>query len=140
MRWRCRPANSCSKAARHRCSRRRRCRPDYLRRAGIRLLLRPSEFLANAQDVAILKRFVTAQVPRYRDIAVPTVVLTGDADDTVWPQLHARAIAAALPDARLVILPGIGHMPHHVATDEVIAAINSISAAQPAQRAQPLER
>jgi pimeloyl-ACP methyl ester carboxylesterase len=102
--------------------------PAYLRRAGIRLLLRPSEFIANAQDVAILKGFVTAQVPRYRDIAVPTVVLTGDADVTVWPQIHARAIATALPDARLVILPGIGHMPQHVATDEVIAAIDSVAA------------
>ncbi len=114
--------------------------PNYLRRAGIRLLLRPSEFIANAQDVAILKSFVTVQVPRYGDIATPTVVLTGDADDTVSPNLHARAVAAALPDARLVILPGIGHMPHHVATDEVIAAIDSVSAAPPAQRAQPLER
>jgi pimeloyl-ACP methyl ester carboxylesterase len=77
-------------------------------------------------------------VPRYRDIAVPTVVLTGDADKTVSPQLHARAIAALVPDGRLVILPGIGHMPQHVATDAVIAAIEEISAARP--RAQALER
>jgi len=110
--------------------------PDYLRRAGIRLLLRPAEFIANAQDVAILKAFVTAQVPRYGDIAVPTVVLTGDADDTVSPQLHSRAIAAAVPGARLVVLPGIGHMPQHVATDEVIAAIDSVSAATDGRRAQ----
>jgi pimeloyl-ACP methyl ester carboxylesterase len=110
--------------------------PDYLRRAGIRLLLRPAEFIANAQDLAILKAFVTAQVPRYRDIAVPTVVLTGDADVTVSPQLHARAIAAAVPDARLVVLPSIGHMPQHVATDEVIAAIDSVSAVSDGRRAQ----
>jgi pimeloyl-ACP methyl ester carboxylesterase len=100
---------------------------DYLDRAGIRLLLRPAEATANAQDVAALKAFVTTQVPHYRDIAMPTVVLTGDADTTVSPTLHSRAIAAILPDARLVILPGIGHMPQHVATDEVIAAIDSVS-------------
>jgi pimeloyl-ACP methyl ester carboxylesterase len=103
---------------------------DYLARAGIRLLLRPAEFVANAQDVAALKAFVTTQVPHYRDIAMPTVVLTGDADKTVSPTLHSRAIAAVLPDARLVILPRIGHMPHHVATDEVIAAIDQVSARQ----------
>jgi pimeloyl-ACP methyl ester carboxylesterase len=68
------------------------------------------------------------------------VVLAGDADVTVWPQIHARAIAAALPDARLVILPGIGHMPQHVATGEVIAAIDSVAAKRPAPRAQALER
>jgi pimeloyl-ACP methyl ester carboxylesterase len=100
---------------------------DYLDRAGIRLLLRPAEFTANAQDVSALKAFVTGESPHYRDITMPTVVLTGDADTTVSPTLHSRAIAAMLPDARLVILPGIGHMPHHVATDEVIAAIDSVS-------------
>jgi pimeloyl-ACP methyl ester carboxylesterase len=77
-------------------------------------------------------------VPHYPDIAVPTVVLTGDADSTVSPKLHARAIAAVLPDARLVILPGIGHMPQHVASDEVIAAIDSVSAQRRAP-VQPLE-
>jgi pimeloyl-ACP methyl ester carboxylesterase len=110
--------------------------PDgYLARAGIRLLLRPAEFVANAQDVAALKAFVTAEVPHYRDLAMPTVVLTGDADATVSPTLHSRAIADVLPDARLVILPGIGHMPQHVATDEVIAAIDSVSARQRAKNA-----
>jgi pimeloyl-ACP methyl ester carboxylesterase len=109
---------------------------DYLRRAATRLLLRPAEFVANAQDIAVLKAFVTAQVPRYSDIAVPTVVLSGDADTTVSPRLHARAIAAALRDARLVILPGIGHMPQHVATDEVIAAIDMVSAVRGVQGAR----
>jgi pimeloyl-ACP methyl ester carboxylesterase len=111
----------------------------YLARAGIRLLLRPAEFVANSQDVAALKAFVATQAPRYRDLAMPTVVLTGDADTTVSPTLHSRAIAAALPDARLVVLPGIGHMPHHVATDEVIAAIDAVSARQRAQDAVPLQ-
>ena len=67
-------------------------------------------------------------------------VTVGDADETVSPHLHARAIAAALPDVRLVILPGIGHMPQHAATDEVIAAIDWVSAAGDARRAQSLER
>jgi pimeloyl-ACP methyl ester carboxylesterase len=109
--------------------------PDYLERAGIRLLLRPAEFVANAQDVVALKGFVTSQVPHYREIAMPTVVLTGDADTTVSPTLHSRAIAAALPDARLVVLPGIGHMPQHVATDAVIAAIDQVSTRQRAEDA-----
>jgi pimeloyl-ACP methyl ester carboxylesterase len=108
---------------------------DYLARAGIRLLLRPAEFTANAQDVAALRAFVTAEAPHYRDLTMPTVVLTGDADTTVSPTLHSRAIAAMLPDARLVVLPGIGHMPQHVATDEVIAAIDSVSMRQRAKGA-----
>ena len=111
---------------------------DYLARAGIRLLLRPAEFVANAQDVWVLRAFVTAQAPHYRELTMPTVVLTGDADVTVSPTMHSRAIAAMLPDARLVILPGIGHMPHHVATEEVIAAIDSVSMRERAEDAVSL--
>jgi pimeloyl-ACP methyl ester carboxylesterase len=96
---------------------------DFVRRTAIRLLLRPAQFLANAQDIAALKPFVAAQAPRYGEIRIPTVILSGTADTTVSPHIHARAIAAVIPHARLVMLPGIGHMPHHVATDAVIAAV-----------------
>lgn len=104
---------------------------DYVRRAAIRLLLRPAEFVANAQDIAVLKKFVTTQASRYGEIAAPTVVLTGGADITVSPHIHARAIAAAVPDVRLVVLDGVGHMPHHTHTDAVAAAIGQLPARPP---------
>jgi len=104
---------------------------DYLGRAAIRLLLRPSRLIANAQDIAALKAFVTGQVPRYKDIATVTVVISGTADSVVSPRIHARAIAAALPNARLVMLDGIGHMPHYAAPDAVLAAIDSVSMRRP---------
>ena len=103
---------------------------DYVRRAAIRLLLRPAQFVANAQDLAALKAFVTAQVPRYGEIGVPTVIVTGSADRTVSPRLHARAFATAVPHARLILLAGIGHMPHHVEPDQIVAAVEQM-AAQP---------
>jgi pimeloyl-ACP methyl ester carboxylesterase len=99
---------------------------DYVRRAAIRLLLRPAQFVANAQDIAALKAFVTAQFPRYREIGVPTVVVTGSDDSTVAPNLHARAFAAAVPHARLVMLAGVGHMPHHASADRVVAAVEQL--------------
>jgi pimeloyl-ACP methyl ester carboxylesterase len=105
--------------------------PDYLRGAAITLLLRPSQFIANAQDIAALKSFVTMQAPRYGEIAVPIVILTGAADTTVSPSLHARAIAAAVPNARLIVLEGVGHMPHHTNADEVIAAIEQLATRPP---------
>ena len=101
---------------------------DYLRRAAIRLLLRPAQFVANAQDIAALKPFVAAQAARYGEISAPTVILTGSADTTVSPHIHARAMAAAVPHARLVMLPGIGHMPHHAAADAVVTAIGQLPA------------
>ena len=102
--------------------------PDYVERAAIRMVLRPAPFLANAQDVADLKRNVTAQAPRYGEITVPTVIITGDRDRTVWPNIHSRALAATLADVRLEMLPGIGHMVHYAAPDRVLAAVAEVEA------------
>jgi pimeloyl-ACP methyl ester carboxylesterase len=52
----------------------------------------------------------------------PTVVLVGDRD-RLCPPRHARAIAAALPDARIVLLPGAGHMINLERADEVAAHV-----------------
>jgi pimeloyl-ACP methyl ester carboxylesterase len=101
---------------------------DYVQRAAIPLVLLPRNFLANARDVAGLHAFVTAQAPRYPGIKAPTVIITGDRDTIVSPQIHSRALAAILPHSKLVVLEGVGHMPHHVAADKVIAAIEEVTA------------
>ncbi len=101
---------------------------DYVRRSAGRLLLRPREFIANAQDLSALKAFVTAQVPRYRGLAAPTVIIAGDRDSTVSPEINARAAAALIPNARLVVLEGIGHMVPHAAAEAIAAEIEGLVA------------
>jgi pimeloyl-ACP methyl ester carboxylesterase len=101
---------------------------DYAERAAIALVLRPEAFLANARDVASLNAFVTRQSPRYASIKAPTVIITGDRDTVVSPDIHARAFAAKVPQSKLVVLEGVGHMPHHVAPDRVVAAIDEVTA------------
>lgn len=51
-------------------------------------------------------------------IAVPTLVLAGDADVRA-PLPVARAIHAGIPGARLVVLPGVGHVVTVEAPDAV---------------------
>lgn len=103
---------------------------DYVRRAAGRLVLRPPEFIANAQDLAALKAFVAAQVPRYRDIAVPTVIIAGDRDSIVSSQINARATARLIPRARLVVLEGMGHMIPHAAAEAIAAEIEELAASR----------
>ena len=58
---------------------------------------------------------------------MPVVVVSGNMDFVVAPQPHAVALAAAVPRARLVMLPGIGHMLHHAAVDRVVAEIEGLA-------------
>lgn len=101
--------------------------PGYLETAEIALLLRPAAFRANSQDIAAAFDFVSAQVPRYRDLKVPVVAITGDSDAIVSPVIHSAAIARQTPQGRFVLLPGVGHMPHHAAPEIIAAAIDELS-------------
>lgn len=100
--------------------------PGYLEMGEISLLLRPASFRANSQDIAATFDFVSAQVPRYRDLKVPVVAITGDSDAIVSPIIHSAAIARQAPQGRFVLLPGVGHMPHHAAPEIVVEAIDQI--------------
>ena len=45
---------------------------------------------------------------RYRDIAVPVLVLHG-ADDPILPVENGKALAAGIAGARLIVMDGVGH-------------------------------
>ena len=103
--------------------------PDgYPERAALPLALRPDEFLANARDVADLKANVTLQAHRYGEIRVPAVIIAGGRDTTVLPDIHSKALAAAIPNAKLIIVPGVGHIIHHAKAELVIGEIDTIAA------------
>jgi pimeloyl-ACP methyl ester carboxylesterase len=66
------------------------------------------------------------------DVAAPTLVLHGDADP-LFPPEHGAALAAAIRDARLVPLPGVGHQyPPRTAWGVVVPEILAITAQPPA--------
>ncbi len=99
---------------------------DFVANTATPLLLRPREFLANARDLAGLKQAVIEQAPRYQEIAAPTVVISGDVDKTVSTNIHSRPFAATVANARLIVLPGIGHMVQNAAPDLVMREIEAL--------------
>jgi pimeloyl-ACP methyl ester carboxylesterase len=101
--------------------------PDgYVRNTATPLLLRPREFLANAWDLVTLKAAVKEQAPRYANIKAPTVIMTGESDKTVSTNIHSRPLAAVLPNAKLIVLPGVGHMIQNAAPDLVVSEIEAM--------------
>jgi pimeloyl-ACP methyl ester carboxylesterase len=101
--------------------------PDYFAKSAAELLLRPSAFIAYAQDVELLDAGIGKQAREYPLIDAPAVIVTGDRDAALSPQTHAEAIAAAMPRARLVTLPGAGHMVHFAAPERVVEIIAELT-------------
>jgi pimeloyl-ACP methyl ester carboxylesterase len=104
--------------------------PDgFVETSATPLLLRPREFLANAWDLVTLKAAVIEQAPRYANIKAPVVVIAGDADKTVWPSIHSQPFAATVPNAKLMLLPGVGHMVMYAEPDLVMHEIDAMTRA-----------
>jgi pimeloyl-ACP methyl ester carboxylesterase len=101
------------------------------------LLLRPREFIANAYDLVTLKEAVAAQVARYGEISAPVTIIAGETDKTVKTNIHARPFAATVQNAKLIVLPDLGHMVQNAVPDLVkteiermigkIASVNAVS-------------
>jgi pimeloyl-ACP methyl ester carboxylesterase len=99
---------------------------DFVTSTATLLLLRPREFLANARDLVTLKAAVAQQAARYSAITAPITILSGDVDKTVSTNIHSRPLAAAAPNARLIVLPGIGHMVQNAVPDLVTSEIEAM--------------
>jgi pimeloyl-ACP methyl ester carboxylesterase len=99
---------------------------DFVANTATFLLLRPRQFLANARDLVKLKKAVTEQAPRYGDIRVPTLVISGELDKTVTTNIHSRPFAKAAPDVKLIVLPNVGHMIQNAAPELVIQEIEAM--------------
>jgi pimeloyl-ACP methyl ester carboxylesterase len=103
--------------------------PDgYLDHIGAGLTLRRHSMRANALQRANLLSEIETLHPRYDEITVPVEIVHGTADTTVGISIHSRPLADQVEGATLTTLDGIGHMPHHAATDAVIAAIHRAAA------------
>jgi pimeloyl-ACP methyl ester carboxylesterase len=100
---------------------------DFVESTATPLLLRPREVLANAWDLVTLKEAVRAQAPRYAGIKAPVTIISGDGSDkTVSTHIHSQPLAATAPNARLIVLPGVGHMVQNAAADLVVAEIEAM--------------
>jgi pimeloyl-ACP methyl ester carboxylesterase len=101
---------------------------DFVKSSASSLLLRPREFLANARDLVDLKGAVAQQAPRYGEIDVPVTIISGDVDKTVSTGIHSRPFAAAVKGAKLIVLPGVGHMVQYAAPDLVVSEVEAMVA------------
>jgi pimeloyl-ACP methyl ester carboxylesterase len=109
---------------------------DYIEATKAPLILQPARYFANAEYVVALKRSIIAQYKRYGAIVAPTAIVSGDSDTIVYTHIHSIGCARDIAGATLNILKGVGHSPHHIAPDAVIAAIVSVDERARSQRVE----
>lgn len=86
--------------------------------------LRAGPYLAT---MAVVTRFVA--FPLLETVAAPVLVMVGSEDHIATPA-YAAEMTAALPNARLVVLPGAGHISNIEAPEAFNAALDAFLTAQ----------
>ena len=104
------------------------------------LSLRPWQLRAVAADTGYMIPDAAKLAPRYEELTLPTLIVSGVGDRIVAFDSQSKRLAEALPHAEFLALDG-GHMIHHIAPDEVIAALERLAVrAAPTANVQALTR
>jgi pimeloyl-ACP methyl ester carboxylesterase len=88
-------------------------------------VLRPAQFKNNAEGVRSLNAALREIHSGLESIRVPVILVHGERDRTV-PVRHAHELKNILPQARLIVLPDAGHMPHYTHPEAIIDAIHQV--------------
>ena len=86
---------------------------------------RPAQLRAIAEEALMLRFAAAALSRRYREVAVPTVILAGESDRVVDPHRQAIPLHRAIRHSAIRLMPRTGHMVHQVHPQAVYDAIET---------------
>jgi pimeloyl-ACP methyl ester carboxylesterase len=100
------------------------------------LQLRPEQIRTSSEEAALMVPAAARLQSRYRDLDMPVWIFAGAQDRLVNPYRHAARLHARVAGSKVHVLPGLGHMLHHFAAEQIADAVEQIDAdATPAARA-----
>ena len=99
----------------------------YLEEAGIELVMVPRRFMDNSEDLVGLYSHTQRYHNRYKEIKVPTIIITGDQDTVVSKDIHAENLARDIAGSRLFVVKNVGHKPDYALADLVAASIETLA-------------
>lgn len=99
--------------------------PDYFWRFPAWMALRPSQVRAISQDAANMIPAAMRLSQRYLELDLPVVIVAGSEDPVAHPESHAERLHRELAGSDLRMIPGCGHMVHHLAPQAVLDAIEA---------------
>ncbi|MFS8934526.1 alpha/beta fold hydrolase [Cupriavidus taiwanensis] len=103
------------------------------------MLLRPSQINAAAEDAAFMIPAVSEFRELYAGLQVPVTLVAGAADKIVDAASHSTALHRELPNSTLVLVPGVGHMVHYAATEDIARTVERMTGASGAPFIQSVQ-
>ena len=101
--------------------------PDRFRRAyPLALAMRSSQMQAVDEEAAMLLDATKTLRRHYRELDVPVCLIAGSDDRIVDTEMHSVRLHQELANSTLHRVPACGHMVHHAAPEEVVAAIREV--------------
>jgi pimeloyl-ACP methyl ester carboxylesterase len=88
------------------------------------MCLRPSQLRAGAAEAALQIPSAISLSHRYDRLDIPVVLIAGEGDRVVSPDGQTARLHDALALSEMRLVPGGGHMIHHVQPHEVMLAID----------------
>jgi pimeloyl-ACP methyl ester carboxylesterase len=89
------------------------------------MALRPSQLRATAAETALMIPAAASLRPRYKELAMPVVIVAGTGDRIVTTERQSAQLHADVPHSDFRRIPAAGHMIHHIVPDQVAAAIRA---------------
>lgn len=97
--------------------------------------LRPMQLRAQAAEMLHAVATAAKLQSRYEEVQVPVSLLAGTDDRFIRTAAQSVRLHRALPGSTLTLVPGAGHMTHHVALEELMTAIDAAAAVERAHAA-----
>jgi pimeloyl-ACP methyl ester carboxylesterase len=94
----------------------------------LELCFRPGQIRASSEEVAVMNAATAALARRYREIAAPTAIIAGEADEIVETPFHSIRLAEHIPESTLHLLPEMGHMLHHFEAEKLADVLHDVAA------------
>jgi pimeloyl-ACP methyl ester carboxylesterase len=92
----------------------------------LELTLRPWQLRASAEETAFMIPWAANHQELYRYLSLPVTIVAGDADKMVTTTRQSMRLHEDMPHSDLRVLPGLGHMIHYFAGDEIAASVEAV--------------
>jgi pimeloyl-ACP methyl ester carboxylesterase len=101
--------------------------PRFTREFPIDLTLRPWQIRASSVETALMIPAAGEMETNYSNIRAPLVIITGADDKIVRPDRQSVRLHGLIHGSKLRVLPDLGHMVHHFASDVIVNAIDTVA-------------